>query len=160
MLAGVMTGSAGIRRAWLLAAVPAAMLLQVACQSESDWERFNRLREEGTPAPVAPAPRPARAENRRIADLQTQVDVLRQRIGELSDRNDRLVEEIRRLKFTNTQLRKQLEVVGDAPRQRDKYRALAAALEAEVRRLRRQVRRLEALVKSPQAASRPGTTQP
>jgi len=161
MLADVMTGRASISPAAVVLSILTGMFLQAGCENQSGWERLSRLREEGAAAPPGPEPQTAEPKDRRIAELQTQVDVLRQRIEELSARNDRLAQEVRNLRFCNNQLRKQLEVVGDAPRQRDKYQALAAALEVEVRRLRKQVQELEKLLKSPQEpASQPGAPRP
>jgi outer membrane murein-binding lipoprotein Lpp len=70
------------------------------------------------PPPPAGPPATQAAAN----DLQTKVDSLTAQVDELKARNQRLSEQVTGLNTTNDQLMRQLQAVGDAPRQRDTYK--------------------------------------
>ena len=65
----------------------------------------------------------------------------------------RLLARLRKLEFRCEQLRKQLEVVGDAPAQRDRYKRLSIKQALEIERLRQRINRLMQQI----ARSRPST---
>jgi len=78
-----------------------------------------------------------------VARLQATTRILDERAEELGQRSSRLAEQVRQLKFLNTQLRKQLETVGDAPRQRDALSEQVARQKIEIDRLQQRIQELE-----------------
>lgn len=78
-----------------------------------------------------------------VARLQATTRILEERAEELRQRSSRLSEQVRKLKFLNTQLRKQLEAVGDAPRERDALAKQVARQKIEIDRLQQQIQELE-----------------
>ena len=94
----------------------------------------------------APPPEPVRTGN---DPTQDRIDLLEQRVKELSARCIRLQEEAKKLEFQNEQLRLQLDVVGAAPRQRDRYKLALAEQELELQRACRRIAELEARLNIP-----------
>ena len=90
-----------------------------------------------------PGPPVQAARNKRITQLEDELYERDKQIEELRIRVDLLAEQAKKLEFLNEQLQKQLEAVGDAPRQRDRYRQQAAEKQLEIDRLRSQIRQLK-----------------
>ena len=88
-----------------------------------------------------------------IERLQAEADDLHAQLKERGDDYKKLETELTRLEFTNDQLNKQIKAVGDAPRERDKYRRSAIDLMLKVERLKQRIATLEELLGIP--ASRP-----
>ncbi|MCK4626362.1 MAG: hypothetical protein KAV00_13675 [Phycisphaerae bacterium] len=109
----------------------------------------------GSPQPRSPSVRAAR--NERITQLEDELDIRDKQIEELRTRAGRLAREIKRLKFLNEQMEKQLEAVGDAPRRRDEFKQQVAEKQLEIDRLKSQIRKLEQAIRL--ATSKP-TTRP
>ncbi len=105
--------------------------------------------------PRSPSVRAAR--NERITQLEDELDIRDKQIEELRTRAGRLAREIKRLKFLNEQMEKQLEAVGDAPRRRDEFKQQVAEKQLEIDRLKSQIRKLEQAIRL--ATSKP-TTRP
>ncbi len=93
----------------------------------------------GGPEPGAP-PKLGLTE---VEKLRAECAMLKDQLTELRGRNSLLAEELTKLTFLNGQLRKQLEAVGDAPRQRDQYKGELARQQILVEQLRLRVRQLE-----------------
>jgi len=122
----------------------------------SGCEHFRRDEPDPAPAPSAPAPDDHLTEaEREVARLAEENRGLNERMGELRNRCDLLADKARDLQFANEQLRKQLDAVGDAPRQRDAYKAKALRMELEIERLKARIAELEQLLAPP--ATRPAT---
>ena len=81
--------------------------------------------------------------NEEISRLKEQIRLKDEKIAELRQRSDRLAEKVRKLEFLNEQLQKQLEAVGDAPRQRDRYKKMLINKELEIKRLEDKVKKLQ-----------------
>jgi predicted RNase H-like nuclease (RuvC/YqgF family) len=93
--------------------------------------------------PAAPQVPPAQsADAARIAQLEDEVRIRDRQIDELRIRANRLARRVREVEFLNEQLGRQLDAVGDAPRQRDLYKRQAAERQLEIDRLRRRFERL------------------
>jgi len=93
--------------------------------------------------PTGPAtPDPAGARDRQIQRLRAELDMANARLEELRLRNERLSRKLSELKFLNSQLHKQLAAVGDAPRQRDQYKAEALRQRLLIEKLRSQLERM------------------
>ncbi|MCD6377866.1 MAG: hypothetical protein J7L99_03320 [Planctomycetes bacterium] len=91
-------------------------------------------------------PEPTRASsstNEEISRLKEQIRLKDEKIKELSLRADRLAEKVRKLEFLNEQLQKQLEAVGDAPKQRDRYKQMLINKELEIKRLEDKIKKLQ-----------------
>ena len=97
-----------------------------------------------SPQPTSPSVRAAR--NERIRQLEEELDVRDRQTGELRDRAAQLARQIKKLKFLNEQLQRQLDAVGDAPRQRDKFKQQVAEKQLEIDRLKSRIERLERAV--------------
>ena len=78
-----------------------------------------------------------------ISRLKEQIRLKDEKIKELSLRADRLAEKVRKLEFLNEQLQKQLEAVGDAPKQRDRYKKMLINKELEIKRLEDKIKKLQ-----------------
>jgi len=91
----------------------------------------------------------------RVNRLQSEVDTLTAKLEELGADYDTLSSKLTEQKFINEQLNEQLEIVADAPRQRDQYQRLATERLLEIERLKRRIATLEELLGIP--ASRPAT---
>ena len=81
--------------------------------------------------------------NEEISRLKEQIRLKDEKIKELSLRADRLAEKVRKLEFLNEQLQKQLEAVGDAPKQRDRYKKMLINKELEIKRLEDKIKKLQ-----------------
>lgn len=81
--------------------------------------------------------------NEEIIRLKEQIHLKDEKIKELCLRADRLAEKVRKLEFLNEQLQKQLEAVGDAPRQRDRYKQMLVNKELEIKRLENKIKKLQ-----------------
>jgi predicted RNase H-like nuclease (RuvC/YqgF family) len=142
---------------WTLALVAAALATCSGCEPGAS-SGLTRDRPNDAPPP------PEDPRNVEIDRLQARLNEARGRIDELALRNRRLEGEIRRLELTRDQLTRQLEVVGDAPRQRDRYKLLAKKRRIENERLKDRIERLEKLLNMTTApATRPaeeGDTAP
>jgi predicted RNase H-like nuclease (RuvC/YqgF family) len=97
-----------------------------------------------------------------VARLQATTRILDDRAEELRQRSSRLAEQVRQLKFLNTQLRKQLEAVGDAPRERDALGEQVARQKTEIDRLQQRIQELEQrlAVSSSGPSTRPAQSEP
>ena len=78
-----------------------------------------------------------------ISRLKEQIRLKDEKIKELSLRADRLAEKVRKLEFLNEQLQKQLEAVGDAPKQRDRYKQMLINKELEIKQLEDKIKKLQ-----------------
>jgi len=78
-----------------------------------------------------------------ISRLKEQIRLKDEKIAELRQRSDRLAEKVRKLEFLNEQLQKQLEAVGDAPKQRDRYKKMLINKELEIKRLEDKIKKLQ-----------------
>ena len=105
--------------------VLAAGLLAGGCEPEN-----NRLATPQRPE------RTARARGNPYERLQGQLSERDQRIQELMVRSNTLSDQVNRLTFMNEQLNKQLAVVADSPRERDRYKRLSTDQAVELQRLR------------------------
>ena len=81
--------------------------------------------------------------NEEIIRLKEQIHLKDEKIKELCLRADRLAEKVRKLEFLNEQLQKQLEAVGDAPKQRDRYKKMLINKELEIKRLEDKIKKLQ-----------------
>jgi len=100
-------------------------------------------------SPQPPSP-PVQAErDERIAQLEDELHMRDKQIEELRAREDLLSEQAKKLEFLNEQLQKQLKAVGDAPRQRDRYKQLAVENQLEIDRLRSQIKELKRAIGPP-----------
>ena len=75
--------------------------------------------------------------------MKEQIRLKDEKIAELRQRSDRLAEKVRKLEFLNEQLQKQLEAVGDAPKQRDRYKKMLINKELEIKRLEEKIKKLQ-----------------
>ena len=111
------------------------LLLVLLAAGGCKWKRVEAVAPQ---EPEPPTTQPSRAD-----ELEAKVHILNARIEEIRKRSDRLTEEVGRLKFLNTQLRKQLAAVGEAPRERDLLKQQVLRQEAEIDRLKKRIAELE-----------------
>ncbi|MCD4699345.1 MAG: hypothetical protein K8R91_02085 [Phycisphaerae bacterium] len=104
--------------------------------------------------PLSPSVQAAR--NERITQLEDELHMRDKQIEELRSRDDLLSGQAKRLEFLNEQLQKQLKAVGDAPRQRDRYKQQAAENQLEIDRLRSQIKELKLAIGVPTSKPAPG----
>jgi len=104
------------------------------------------------PGPTATGPSQP-ATGGEVAKLREQLRQRELRIRTLEAQVGRLLARLRKLEFRCEQLCKQLEVVGDAPAQRDRYKRLSIKQALEIERLRQRINRLMQQI----ARSRPST---
>ena len=109
------------------------LLSLTGCQLKT-WNSSSKRPE---PTTVSSSP------NEEISRLKEQIRLKDEKIKELSLRADRLAEKVRKLEFLNEQLQKQLEAVGDAPKQRDRYKKMLINKELEIKRLEDKIKKLE-----------------
>ena len=96
----------------------------------------------------------------RIRQLLTQRAVLDAKITELGATNSRLTDRVNELEFLNRQLTGQLKVVGEAPRERDRFKARVLRLELENAQLRERIGQLEGLLGIKPATTTAPASQP
>lgn len=80
---------------------------------------------------------------KRLASLEAQLKAANDHQAETQATCDELTQQIAKLKFANQQLSRQLEAVGDAPRQRDQLRQQVARLEADLATARQELNRVQ-----------------
>ncbi|KPK86715.1 MAG: hypothetical protein AMJ81_00570 [Phycisphaerae bacterium SM23_33] len=77
--------------------------------------------------------------NNRMSKLQMELTERDLRIKELTEHVERLSVRLKKAEFINEQLSKQLVAVGDAPRDRDRYKGLTVQQGLEIQRLQRRI---------------------
>jgi len=103
----------------------------------------------------------------RAADLESENRTLRdtnrtlsERIEELKRRERNLADRVLKLRFTNDQLQRQIDVLATAPLERDRYKAQAEVLAARVNSLEKELAALKARVNQLATMSTLPTTLP
>lgn len=117
------------------------------CQDGWTWQRLG-------PKPQATTARsPAAAviaeKDQRIRQLEGEVVAVQARVEELRQRAARLEDQVRKLEFMNDQLARQLDAVGQAPRERDLALTHLEEAQADVQLLRQRVNDLERRLELP-----------
>jgi len=114
--------------------LPMAILLSLTSCQLKTWNLSSKQTEPTT----VPS-----STNEEISRLKEQIRLKDEKIKELSLRADRLAEKVRKLEFLNELLQKQLEAVGDAPKQRDRYKKMLINKELEIKRLEDKIKKLQ-----------------
>ena len=109
-----------------------AAMVSAGCEFDNDF---------GTP-PGGREPRKT-AKDLEIERLQALSDSLRAQLKERGDDYEKLRVKLNKQEFINKQLEEQLKAVGDAPRERDKYRKRAIEMMLTVERLKERIATLE-----------------
>ncbi len=131
-----------------------ALALAIGGCKDKGWNWWKKDAVQGDSAASAPAAEttPQEREIERITDSNRTLD---ERLTETRNRSDLLSKKVKQLEFVNAQLRRQLAAVGDAPRERDRYKARADRLDKHVKELELQLTELVKL-RAPQPTTRPG----
>ena len=118
------------RRVCILLA--AAALFAPGCKDQD----FNWWKKSPGEAGADEAPTP---QQREIERLREENRGLNERLTEGKNRSALLAKKVKQQEFINDQLRRQLQAVGDAPLQRDNYKARCARLEQHIEELEAQL---------------------
>ncbi len=108
---------------------------------------IGRKKRDDSPQPPSPSVQAAR--DVRITQLEDELHKREKQLEELRARADLLAQRAKKLEFLNEQLQKQLNAVGDAPRQRDRYKQQAAVKQLEIDSLKRQIKELKRAIGVP-----------
>jgi len=116
-----------------------ALLLWVVSALSGCGDGLRKSDQRARPA-TPPVPSPPGQNNQRH---QSEILGLRGKVNDLSRRSSALEKRVHELTFLNEQLSKQLGAVGNAPGERDKYRAMVAAQELKIAGLQKRIAELE-----------------
>jgi len=103
------------------------------------WKRKKAPDSDTATAAATPELTPQEREIERLNEANR---TLAERLTETTNRSNLLSKKVKQLEFVNDQLRKQLAAVGDAPQQRDKYKAKSERLEKHIKELEIQLAEL------------------
>ena len=117
-----------------------------------DWWKKDKPPEEG----AAAADEDATPEERELERLREESRSLKERLTEDQNRSALLARKVKQQELISTQLRKQLEAVGDAPLERDRCKVKCIRLEQHIKELENQLAELMKLQMS--STTRPAGT--
>ena len=108
-------------------------------KGDSAWWKKKAPDGDAATATTAPELTPHEREVERLNEANR---TLEERLAETTNRSNLLSKKVKQLEFVNDQLRKQLAAVGDAPQQRDQYKAKSERLDKHIKELELQLAEL------------------